>query len=464
MHNEQQGGWRRQLQLMIQSTAINRKTKLTVREQLLFFLPLAITSFLIIISHSLFNAGLARLPDPEVMIAAFAVAKSLMHIFQSPVTMIRQTVTALIDRRGNLRITTKFLLLVSASVILLLGITAFSGLSRLIFGSVMGLAGKTLDQAVLMLHILFLFPIMVAIRDYFVGFSLKFRIAPLITIASIIRIIYVLIFIIFIDQMSALPPAYLASLMFIGGVAIEAAIMVLGNILLVGSFNKKLDQLQKEQSKKPRSARLTYTTIIYFYLPLIVTRLIQTTIMPIINSGLARTSEPDLSISVFAVAWSLGMIILSPFIMFHQVPLNFIDEDGRSNQRSVQKFALLLALTSAVVLFLIAFTDLGYLILTKLIGTSHQVSILAADVLKLMCLLPFLMAAREYYWGMLMKRRQTIHIWKGKAINLFTILVSVAILIFLAPANAAIIGAIAFICSESAEFIFLYFRSRRSSS
>ena len=447
---------------MIHTTARTKDKILTIREQLLFFLPLAITSFLMIISHSLFNAGLARLPDPEVMIAAFAVAKSLMHIFQSPVTMIRQTVTALIDRRANLRITTQFLLLVSASVILLLGITAFSGLSRLIFRSIMGLTGKTLDQAVLMLHILFLFPIMVAIRDYFVGFSLKFRIAPLITTGSVIRIIYVLIFILFIDQMSALPPAYLASLMFIGGVAIEAATLVIGNILLVGCFNNKLDQQQKEQTEPIHSARLTYTTIICFYLPLIMTRLIHTTIMPIINSGLARTSEPDLAISVFAVAWSLGMIVLSPFIMFHQVPLNYIDENGMSNQRSVRKFALLLAIMSAAVLFLIAFTDLGYLILTKLIGTSHQVSVRAGDVLKLMCLLPFLMAAREYYWGMLMKRRQTNHIWKGKAINLFTILISVTVLIFIAPANAAIIGAIAFICSESAEFIYLFFRSQRA--
>ena len=61
----------------------------SLKEQALFYLPLAATAFIIIITHSFFNAGLARLPNPEVLIAAFAVAKSLMHVFQSPVMMIR---------------------------------------------------------------------------------------------------------------------------------------------------------------------------------------------------------------------------------------------------------------------------------------------------------------------------------------------------------------------------------------
>jgi hypothetical protein len=58
--------------------------------------------------------------------------------------------------------------------------------------------------------------------------------------------------------------------------------------------------------------------------------------MPIINAGLARSDQPDLTLSVFAVAWGLGMIVLSPFYMLHQIPLSYYEEGGKN--RSIRLF------------------------------------------------------------------------------------------------------------------------------
>jgi hypothetical protein len=233
----------------------------SLKEQTCFYLPLAATSLIIIITHSFFNAGLARLPKPEVLIAAFAVAKSLMLVFQSPVMMIRQTVTALIDHQKNFRKTLIALALVVGGVVFVLALTAFTGLSRWLFQHVMGLEGQTLDEAVAMLKILFLFPLMVSIRDFFSGLLIKFRSAPLITAASVVRVIYVIIFISFIEQMSRLPGAMLASLMFIGGVTIEALFVVIGTRILNWTIPEKLAVLDQENDEtEPK--RLTYPHVL----------------------------------------------------------------------------------------------------------------------------------------------------------------------------------------------------------
>ncbi|MDW7657719.1 MAG: hypothetical protein SCM11_11160 [Bacillota bacterium] len=433
-----------------------------MKDQARFFLPLAMTSFVIIITHSLFNAGLARLPDPEVLIAAFAVAKSLMHIFQSPVTMIRQTVTALIDHRKNFRKTTIFIFSVAGTVVAIMGIVAFTGLSRWFFREIMGLSGQTLHEAILMLQILVFFPGLVAIRDYFAGFSIKFRTTPMITLASAVRISYVLIFISNLDKMSAVPSAYLAGLMFVGAVLLETITMVVGSWFLTRRILSGLDKYDQQNNTRPEPRLLTYRNIISFFSPLIATTLIQTTIMPIINSALARTNTPEVSISVFAVAWGLGMVALSPIMAFHQVPLNFINDDRPGSNKTVRLFAWILSGFTVLVMFVLSFTDLGFYILRNWIGASQEISILSLDVLKLMTVLPILMIAREYYWGILFKRRTTAPIRMGKAISLVTLVIVITIMTWIDPPNPAINGAVGMIVCELAECIYLYLSIKRS--
>ena len=146
---------------------------------------------------------------------------------------------------------------------------------------------------------------------------------------------------------------------------------------------------------------LTYKSIIAFFSPLAISAYIRTMTMPIINSGLARTDRPEITISVFAVTWSLSMIFISPFIMFHQVPLQFIGNGNDRNIRSVRKFAVLLGTILSMILAIVSFTKIGYLILFHLIGTSHEISILAADVIKIFSIYPLLFVAKEFYWGIL---------------------------------------------------------------
>ena len=428
----------------------------------MFILPLTFSSFLIILTHSLFNAGLARLPTPEIYISAFAVAKSLMHIFQSPIMMTRQTVTALADDRQSYKRSRIFLSLVVISIVVVLGIISYTGISRWIFREIMGLTGQTLEASITMLKVLFIFPGMVGIRDFLAGVCIKFRIAPLISVASVMRVIYVSIFVSFIDNIVILPGAILAAIMFLGGIICEVLVLVFGTRLILKNIPKSLESIKIRLSESPIND-LTYKSIIAFFSPLAISAYLRTMTMPIINSGLARTYRPEIAISVFAVALSLGMIFVSPLLMFHQVPLQFINNENDHNMRSVKKFAAILGITLSSVMIIVSFTKISYLILFHLIGTSHEISVLSVDVLKIMSILPILFVGREFYWGIMMKRRLTKFIGIGKTINLVFLVTIILIMTLFTISNPSIIGAVALIGSQFSEVIYLYIISKKKS-
>ena len=116
---------------------------------------------------------------------------------------------------------------------------------------------------------------------------------------------------------------------------------------------------------------------------------------------------------------------------------------------------------TSLILALIGFTDIGYYILTRWISATPEISILSTDVLRFMFVLPFLMVAREYYWGILMRRRTTKPILQGKAANVITLIVTIIIMTFIGPANPAINGVVGMIACETVEFLYLHLAYKR---
>ncbi len=110
----------------------------------------------------------------------------------------------------------------------------------------------------------------------------------------------------------------------------------------------------------------------------------------------------------------------------------------------------------------ISFTDIGYYIIRNLIGATEEISLLSIDVLKPMSVLPLLMVAREFYWGILMKKRMTQYIGKGKFVNIMALTSAIILMAFMEISNPAIIGVIGMIVCEAAELIYLYCVARKN--
>lgn len=413
------------------------------------------SSFLLVVTHSLFNAGLARLPSPEIYLSAFAVAKCLSQFLQSPVMMVRQTVTTLANDTESYYRVRKFMIILGVFVVLVFALFSLTGLAGWIFRNIMGIEGRILNESVTILKIFTLIPVAMVVRNFVQGIAIKFKKPSLITTATIIRIIFVSAVVIFIRKLSAIPGGIIAGSMLLSAGLIECIVVLLGVKMRIGNILHRFETIQKS-SVDVNANRVTNGFILKFFWPLAVTALINTLIIPVINAGLARTGTPEIAISSYAVAWALGMIFMSPLMMFHQIPLNFVEENNDFNIKSVRRFAIYVGIVLSSCIAIMSFTSIGYYILRNLIGASEQISIMSVDVLKIMTILPLIRVAREFYWGILMKKNKTKYIGRGKIINLVTLILTIIIMTIINPSNPAVIGIIGMVSCEGTEFLYLY--------
>lgn len=438
--------------------AIPEKNGVTLKEQLWFYVPMAATSVLMIATHSFFNAALSRLPSPKIYISAFAVAKGLMHIFESPIIMIRQAVSTLVsDARSYFRVR-KFFILLTLLTVGALALVAFTGLSEWLFSNVIGVEGRVLEEAIIIFSVFVFFPAAAALRNFMQGIAVKLDRTPLFTVATFCRMLYVFVLILLVDQLSFLPGAIFAGLMFFTAVGMEGLVLLIGVKLSERDIAGRLDEITEQEEKDGQDQytikKMNNAYIFRFFWPLIITSIIHMAATPLVNMGLARSADPDVALSAFSVAWSLGLLVLSPAFMFHQQVINYFDRT-REKTKSIKVFGFILGLLIVLVMALLGFTSLGYLIMRNLIGAPEDIVVQAVDVFRLMLFMGPVIMGREFYWGVLMKEGKTGYVSKAKVTHLISLVTTIIILLLLSPSNPAIIGVLAFIVADSMEVMFL---------
>ncbi|MFW6270834.1 MAG: hypothetical protein ACOC4G_12235 [Bacillota bacterium] len=418
-----------------------------------FYVPLAATSILMMTTHSFFNAALSRLSSPEIYLSAFAVAKSLMHIFEGPIMMVRQTVSTLVHDAKSYFKVRKFFLIVTLLTVAVMSVISLSDLSNWIYIHIFGVERQVAEKAVIMLIIFTLFPVAAALRNFMQGIAVKLNKTPLFTIATIARLIYVFFLVLIVDKFTFISGAVFAGLMFLTAVGLEGVVICLGVKISEKNIPGKLKEIKKQENEELKP-KINHSYIFRFFWPLIVTSIIHMTAMPLVNMGLARTYKPSIAISAFTVGWSLGLFFLSPAFLFHQQVIKYY-ENSREKIRSLKKFAILLGTGMLAVLAIVAFTDIGYYILRNWIEATDQISVLALDVLKLMLFMVPVILFREYYWGVLLKENKTRFVSYAKIINLISIVITIFVLLKINPANPAILGVLVFIVAEGSEAVYL---------
>ncbi|MEX2415626.1 MAG: multi antimicrobial extrusion protein MatE, partial [Paenibacillaceae bacterium] len=89
---------------------------LSMRQLLIFFAPLGISSLLITVSHLIINSTLARSSDPELIIASYAIALTLLGLIERPAILLRHTCSALVRDHISFRALSRVTLIVLSSL------------------------------------------------------------------------------------------------------------------------------------------------------------------------------------------------------------------------------------------------------------------------------------------------------------------------------------------------------------
>lgn len=437
-----------------------------------FFFPLALTFSLITFSHTFVNNALSKLPNPEAALAGYAVARSIMQLAQNPTMMVRQVVTTLVVDESSFRLVRSVvyrLMFFMAGAIAVLGWTPLGG--RLLQAA-MGLEGEALQQAVVALRVFAVFPFFSVNRNMGQGLAILARANHLVPFATVMRIATLVGLLALFVHWRPLPGAALGALAFTMTMLVEAAMLFWVSRPARRQLRRReVERERLEQAattseaanrpvptaSSPLPPRLTTRQVLNFYVPLMGTTLVAALTIPLVQSGISRTGHAEIQIAAFAVTWAMSMVITSPAGMLHQASLTFTQGGNALAYSRSARFALGVGIVFSTVTAFIAFTPVGGRLLASA-GATPQLLDTARRTLQVLALLPLIRAWREHCWGVLMQKRETTSITRGKTINIITTLTILVGGLLFGVQETAVLGAWSLVIGETVEGFILHRR------
>lgn len=435
-------------------------TEYSFLRQLKFYFPLICMAVILGSTGTFVNSALARLSSPVIYISAYSVAHSFMSMFQSPLYMISPTVASLANNANQYKQVKRFAIIITMIITSIMIIFRVSGLTRVVLSSVFHLSGTTLNEAVKIFSIFMLYPLGLFIKDFSQGIMIKFKKTWLMPISSSVRVITLILFVVSVEHLTFIPTALLAGGILIGSLYTDGLTSLIGIKATVKNvpkaFEKQSESNNEDLDQEAEGNSLALSNVWRFYWPLIITSFFHSLNSPVINASLGQSIDPDITISIFSVAWGLCHLINSPLTEFYQVPIGFMKADDSKSEIAVKRFAILLGVLFTALFLIVGFTQIGMYILTVLIGVEDRIANIANDMIKIATILPVLTVLIQYQTGVMMKNQTTKPLSKGKAINLITLTLVLLISLLLGVGNMAIGGIVATVCASLAELTYLY--------
>ena len=282
--------------------------RLTQSEITAFFFPLLLNVQMMSVSHSIINAGLARMNDAVTVLAAFSVAM-VLHLFVASPSYQNHTVTiAMVRDRRSLLGTVFFVGLVALWVSILLGLIAFTPLGTFVLIDLLGVTPIVAEGAREALALLVFLPFITGPRGLFQGLVIQARRTGLVSFATGIRILSLFAFL------------WMGYLWFDGTRVAAFALLccVLTETVVIGFFAWKVHlPATNDPEKSPRE-------VLRYAFPLAYSSGLQQAVPLLINAIISRLPDRTMALAAFGClasqplgAWSGHWVGQCHAILYH---------------------------------------------------------------------------------------------------------------------------------------------------
>ncbi len=310
--------------------------RLTQKDVALFFFPLLLNVQLMSVSHSVINAGLARLEDAVTILAGFSVAM-VLHLFVASPSYQNHTITiAMVRGRKSLISTTLFILMVAIWVSILLALLAFSPVGTFVLDRVLGVSPAVAQGARDALAFLVFLPFITGLRGLFQGLVIRARRTGLVSFATAVRIVMLFAYL------------WLGQLWFSG--TRVAAFALLGCVgtetLVIGYFAWRVRLPAAEEDTR------SFVEILRYGLPLAYSSGLQQTVPLLINAIISRLPDGTLALAAFGVIRGFLFLLAGPMRNLQQAYLTLV-QVPEDNQVLV-RFLVRVSSGMALVMLLLA--------------------------------------------------------------------------------------------------------------
>lgn len=426
-------------------------SSLTFQRLLTFFIPLGVSSSLVMISHVIINSTLARSAYPELVIASYSIAASLMSMTERPAVLLRQTCSALVRDRISFRAMRDITIFVLFALSMFGLIVSYTPLGQWIFSQLFGVPDNRLQDTLLSYRILMFVSIFSGIRCLYHGIIIFNLRTKWLTIGMVIRLVGmygVAAFFIYTDRVSS---GAVGAIIFLTGMIIECAVSVFEGRSLV----KKVIP-----EKMPDHPIIHKNQIFRFYKPLMYSSFLAVIIGPSINAFLGKTTNIELAIASYAIALSLAQLMQSFFSYIHQIVLNFYRVDARK----VKLFALMIGFIPAILIAILAYTSAGPWVLQHIMGIRPDSPLMAESLsaLRFFMIMNLIFPWLDFSNGLIMLLDETRAMVWSQAANVAVTLTTLVILITVTPGWNGAIGALALSLGLLGELTVIVFAVRRA--
>lgn len=427
----------------------SQQAPVTLRRLFFFFIPLGLSALLINLSHVIVNGTLARADNPELILAGYATAMSLLSVTEKPSVLFRETCSALVRDRLSFAATRQVAFIVFGGALAFGAVIAHSPAGHWVFGTAYGAEPEVADAAVNVYHALMFLSVFSGIRCLYQGVIIYKMRTRWLTIGMVIRLSSMFLMSQYMLHIGV-TSSQQGAIIFVFGMVIEAAVSWFEGTKLARELPREADQCE---IRRPRQ-------VLRFYSPLLMSSLIVVWVPPVMNALLGHTDHGTLAIASFAVAGSFMNMFLGFFSYFHQISLQFY----RTHPELVRKFVLLMAFIPASLISIMACTPLGPWILVHVIGVEDR--LLESSVHALRAFIPY---ALIFPWldslnGIILSEGQTKLMFGSQTSNAMLTLVLIVTLTLALPEWTGALGALAQsggIMAELALLAWLYRRSKR---
>ena len=399
-----------------------------------FFLPLMLMAELMMISHAVISAFLARMSDPEPILAAYSIAFYFHATIGSPIWACQFVAVSFIRDRASMYRLLHFSLHVAGAISLLMlavGLTPFgTWLFRTLFG-----AGPEVAAAAQRCALIFTFVMVFAVvRSLVYGLFMVERKTIYVTLGTVVRLAGLAVVLagltLFIEG------AEVGAIALVACIGIETAF----GVVVARPFFRRLPA-----GSHPPS----YRELWKFSWPIMIMQTAESGVIFTVNLFLGRLARPELALAAFGLLDSLMRLMLSPLrnvIQTVQTLVRFRRDVG-----VIVTFAAIVGGGFAGMMLLFHLERVRTFALEGVMGLPPHMAEYVAPALAFGFLLALAMACASLARGLLIAAKRTGAIAIASGVRLLMVGAVGGAAILLGMTNGALIGMYALIGAFFAE-------------
>ena len=403
-----------------------------------FFLPLMLTAELMMISHAIISAFLARMDDPETVLAAYSISFYLHAALGSPVWACQVVAVSYIRDRASFLRMVSFGAWVGTPVIVLWAFIGTTPLGDWVYGGLFG-AGPEVVRAAKHCTLIFIGMIVfIVLRSAIYALFMVKQRTIFITYGSILRLISLALLLYLLSG--------LAQGAEVGAAALVACVVIetIAVYLMARPYLRALPEGDSPPS---------YRDLIKLSWPIMVMHLAESGVVFCLNIFLGRLLRPELALAAFGILDSVLRVLLSP--TRNLIPVVQTLVNSPRDLPAVLLFSLIVGLSFAGIMLLFLFEPVQVLVLIGIMGVPSEMADYIAPALILGALLAITMTISALTRGLLINAKRTNLIAVSSVGRLLVVVLVGGGAILIDAQNGAMIGILALIAGFAFEGLLL---------